>query len=138
MFNLSFVTPEKTIYEGEAKSLIVPGVEGYFEVLAHHMPILAGLQPGKVILTLPDGKKNLYAVAFGFLEVDKNTVHLLADSAELSKDIDLLRAKAALKRAMKYLETQEVGTDPIRAKEALKRAEARIEVVKEFEHKRRY
>lgn len=131
MFTILFVTPENIIYEGEAKSIIAPGIDGYFEILAHHAPLLAGLQPGKATLTLPDGHKRIYAVGSGFLEMEKNKVSLLADSAELAANIDLARANAALKRATKLLHAEDPNTDIPRAKDALKRAETRIKVATE-------
>jgi F-type H+-transporting ATPase subunit epsilon len=134
MFSLSIVTPEAIIYEGEAISLIAPGVDGYFEILAHHASMIAGLQPGKMTLTLPDGKKNVYAMNFGFLEVSQNKASVLADSIELATDINVNRAKSALKRASMLLndeENKEIDVD--RANEAYHRAQNRLKIAQEKE-----
>ena len=39
---IQILTPEKTVFDGEAESIALPGVSGGFEVLKGHAPILAG------------------------------------------------------------------------------------------------
>jgi len=46
--NLQVLTPDKTIYEGEVDSVIVPGSKGSFEVLHNHAPIVSSLNKGEV------------------------------------------------------------------------------------------
>jgi F-type H+-transporting ATPase subunit epsilon len=67
-------------------------------------------------------------VANGFLEVSKNKVTILADTAEKWDEIDLERAQAALKRAQERLSIMPEGVDIERAQAALKRALNRIRV----------
>ena len=52
---LTIVTPEKTIYDGEAISVAVPGTKGAFEVLDNHAPIISSLQSGVITVKTADG-----------------------------------------------------------------------------------
>jgi len=82
-FSVSIVTPEKTVYQGEAVSLIVPAARGYLGILADHAPLIANLTAGKIILR-KDGSQaatTFYSKGKGFLEVLKNNVILFLDFA---------------------------------------------------------
>lgn len=94
-FQLTIVTPEKTVYEGEVTSLTLPAVDGYLGIWANHAPMVAALTPG--VLTLLEKDEHsapLYAVGAGFAEVSDNKVILLVDSATHQGEIDLDEAKA--------------------------------------------
>ena len=80
LFNLSIITPAKTIYEGRISSLTVNAKLGYLGVLADHAPIIAGLASGKIVLredSLPP--KVFHYKSGGFLEVFKNNATVLLD-----------------------------------------------------------
>ena len=47
---LEIVSPEKTIFSGEAKSVHLPGSEGYFQVLNNHAPIVSTLKKGEILI----------------------------------------------------------------------------------------
>jgi F-type H+-transporting ATPase subunit epsilon len=83
MYQLSILTLEKTIFTGLVYSTLIPGADGYFEVLAHHAPLIALLQPGKVEIVTEDKKKQTYSVSGGFVEVAHNHATLFADSIQL-------------------------------------------------------
>ena len=80
-FKLIIVTPEKKIYEGEVTSVIAPGDLGYLGILADHAPLITSLKQGNLEITDPSGAKNTMVITGGFMEVVKNTVTILADSA---------------------------------------------------------
>ncbi len=67
-FQLSIVTPAGKAFEGSAQSVIVPGAEGFFEVLANHAPMVVILKKGIVTLT-QDAQKKYFAIGPGVLEV---------------------------------------------------------------------
>ncbi|MFZ5981649.1 MAG: ATP synthase F1 subunit epsilon, partial [Candidatus Zixiibacteriota bacterium] len=98
MFHLSIVTPEKSFYEGQIKSLIVPGTEGYLGVLSQHAPLITALIPGKIEFRDENDEVNIMAVSGGFLEVSNNIATILADTVERADDIDIDRAKASYER----------------------------------------
>ncbi len=126
------LTPERTLLETEIASLVAPGSEGFLGILAHHAPLITGLKPGPVTLTLPGGRKEVYSVSGGFLEVSNNRTVILADAAERPEEIDLSRAEAARDRAKDRLERRTPELDAARAEAALARALNRVYVARTF------
>lgn len=83
LFKINIATPEKTIYEGEISSLVAPGELGYFGVLVDHAPLIANLAPGKIIIKDRSAQPTIFnCKSTGILEVLKNDVSILVDSAE--------------------------------------------------------
>jgi F-type H+-transporting ATPase subunit epsilon len=78
-FQLTIVTPSKTVFKGPVESVVAPGLEGYFGVLAHHAPLIAALGPGT--LTVRAGRQETtYEVHEGFMEVSDNKAIVLIES----------------------------------------------------------
>ncbi len=73
MLKLKIVSPEKVVYDGEAESVVVPGLLGQFEILSNHAPIISSLTSGTVVYTNQEGKQSIQ-VRGGFVEVKKNEV----------------------------------------------------------------
>ncbi len=130
-YSLSILTPEKVAFEDQVYSTIVPGADGYLEVLAHHAPIMVLIQTGKLTIIDKNDKTHIYAISGGVLEVSQNNANLLVDSIESGEEIDLERARSAYERARTRLISQDKDIDLIRAKAALKRAENRIHIYEE-------
>lgn len=127
-FTVQVFTPERTVLSTEAISLVAPGFEGSFGVLAHHAPMLIELRVGELRITTQEGKEKRLAISGGFAEIYNNTVRVLADSAELAEEIDIERAEAARRRAEERLRTHHADTDIARAEAALHRATNRLRV----------
>jgi F-type H+-transporting ATPase subunit epsilon len=79
---IEIVTPDKKIFEGEIRSVRVPGKKGSFQVLKDHAPIISTLESGSVILVDPDGKETIFEIDGGVIEVKANKMILLADSVK--------------------------------------------------------
>ena len=126
---LDIVTAEKLVYSDEVSSVVAPGAEGQLGILPNHAPLLTSLKPGE-LKVLKEGEETNIAVSGGFLEVLKNVVTILADTAERAEDIDVERAEAALKRAQEKVNSSESDLDLERAIRALKRSQARVFVSK--------
>lgn len=75
--HLDIITPEKTLYSGEVKSVQLPGSAGSFEVLENHAPLISTLDPGKIRVRMVDGKEEFFEVESGFVEVLNNKVSVL-------------------------------------------------------------
>ncbi|MEZ4650356.1 MAG: F0F1 ATP synthase subunit epsilon [Candidatus Eisenbacteria bacterium] len=127
-FHLSVITPTRTLLDEEVTSIVVPGSEGYFGVLAHHAPLIASLAPGKLTVKTEGGQTHVYALSGGFLEVSNNKAILLADAMETLEEIDVERAKKAAERARKRIDEGGKLWDVPRASEALNRALNRMRV----------
>lgn len=74
---LTILTPEKEVYSGKIKSVKVPGTSGQFEILSGHAPIVSSLTEGEVRVLDGEGKKQLYTIDRGFIEVLNDEVSLL-------------------------------------------------------------
>jgi F-type H+-transporting ATPase subunit epsilon len=79
-FHLQVFTQERKVLEQEVLSVVAPGADGYFGILAHHTPLVSVLGKGHLTVTSPNGTKKMYDVTGGFLEVANNQAVILADS----------------------------------------------------------
>jgi F-type H+-transporting ATPase subunit epsilon len=77
-FQVNIYSSDKTLYEGQAVSLVVPCQSGYLGILADHAPLVAKLASGKITLRLATGKSSVIdPCSGGFIEVLKNQATLL-------------------------------------------------------------
>jgi F-type H+-transporting ATPase subunit epsilon len=79
---IEIITPDKKIYEGEIKSVRVPGRKGSFQVLKDHAPIISTLDSGLVRMIDEANNEVIYEIGGGIIEVKSNKVILLADSVK--------------------------------------------------------
>ena len=128
--HLEVVTPEKIVVSEEAQIVASPGSLGEFGVLSGHTPFLTTLKTGMIRYADANGKEHYVFVSGGFAEALPDKVTVLAESAEKRSDIDINRAKEALKRAEQRLaeERTREDIDFQRAKAALERATYRIRI----------
>jgi F-type H+-transporting ATPase subunit epsilon len=75
---LDILTPEKKLYSGEATLVQLPGVEGSFEILNRHAPIISALKKGRVKVKDGSGTK-FFAITGGFVECLNNKVIVCAE-----------------------------------------------------------
>jgi len=125
---VEIVSPSGNIFRGEASGVQAPGVEGSFEVLFNHAPMIAAFEVGPLFVRTPTGDRIGFATSGGFLEVLNNTVTVLAETAEPSTGIDLERARDAEQRALERLKAGGDAEERKRATAALERARNRARV----------
>lgn len=75
---VDILSPDKTIFQGEADALQLPGKDGSFGILENHAPLIATLTEGKVKIT-KNGKDDFYDVKGGVVEVVRNKVIILSE-----------------------------------------------------------
>jgi F-type H+-transporting ATPase subunit epsilon len=118
--HVELVAVERTIWSGDATMVIARTTEGELGILPHHAPLLGQLAEGGVVTIRTESGDDLVVAAHGgFLSVTERGVSILAETAEMSSDIDVERARAALRRA------EEGGDDPA-ALAAARRAQSRL------------
>jgi len=127
-FSLEVVTLKRVIFSGMVEGLTAPGSVGYFGVLRGHTPFVSSLQPGVFTLILPRGQKKTVAISGGFLLTDGEKTIVLVDSAEAPEEIDVDRAMASRDRAQRRLSEGPPDLDMLRAKVSLARAMVRLKV----------
>ncbi|TPH20931.1 F0F1 ATP synthase subunit epsilon [Haemophilus haemolyticus] len=98
-FNLTIVSAERKIFEGEVKQIQATGVEGELGILPGHTPLLTAIKPGIVKFTLQNGNEEVIYVSGGFLEVQPNIVTVLADVAIRGSELDSDRIREAKRKA---------------------------------------
>ena len=125
---VEIVAPDKRVFRGEVQGIRAPGVEGSFEVLYNHAPMIAAIEVGPMIVTTASGEKVTFATSGGFLEVLNNTVTVLAETVEPASDIDVDRAQEAEERARQRLLEAETSLDRKQAEQALERARNRARI----------
>ena len=127
---LDIVTAEGVTYSDQVNVVVAPGVEGELGILPNHTPLLTILQPGELRIVKDGEDDTLIALGGGFLEVMKNRVVILADTAERADDIDEARAEDAVRRAREQLENRTADMDLERALASLRRSQTRLKVVR--------
>lgn len=76
---LEIIKPDKKLFEGEAKSVIVPDANGQLGILNRHAPLIAALKKGIVKVTENNGKVQKFEINGGVVEVLKSKVIILAE-----------------------------------------------------------
>jgi F-type H+-transporting ATPase subunit epsilon len=124
---LEVVTPERLLLSKPVEVVVCTGIDGEFAVLAGHVPLLAALDIGEMRYREDKGSDEYVAIDGGFAEVTGEKVTVLAEGAEMAREIDLDRAQRARERAEQRLAKSRADQQEyVRAETALKRAMLRL------------
>ena len=129
-FHLEILSPERTFYNGDCVSLIVPIGNGMFGIQAHHAPVTAAIMDGEVTFTLPDGTKRYCAVSGGMVDVSDNDARLLCESVCAPEEVDELAARRELEEARIALSERMAYKDYVMTQLTFARAFNRLRVKK--------
>ena len=86
-FELSVISAESKVFEGEVENVLVPGMVGDFLVLPNHAPCISSIRPGFLEFSDGSSSKHRYFVSGGIIEVINNTVSLLVDKAVMGDKV---------------------------------------------------
>jgi len=125
-FSIEIVTPTHVITEENVSYLRCPGVDGSFGVMAGHTDGIIALSVGEVKVEIGN-KEKWIATSGGFADISSEKVLLLLETAEQSFEIDVERAKTAMKRAKDRIDDKG-KIDVFRAEAALIRAINRLKI----------
>lgn len=78
---LEILTPERKIFSGDVYGVQLPGINGVFEVLEKHAPIVSALKAGKLKILKDRNTATQYSIKSGFVEVINNTATVLVEGA---------------------------------------------------------
>lgn len=98
------VTPDKAVLERKILQASLPTTSGEITVLPDHIPLVSVLSPGVIEIKLTDNTSEIFSTSGGFIEVTKDKIVILADTAERAEELDEERIKAAQERAEKLKE----------------------------------
>src|SRR5271156_3085602 len=126
---LEVVTPERQLVKEAVTEAQIPAKAGYIGVLPGHAPLLSLLGSGVLSYATQSGSRKAMAIHRGFVEVLPDHIRVLADLAEFAEEIDLEKARAALKQANEHLAShdQSGATDPAVALSESELARARVD-----------
>jgi F-type H+-transporting ATPase subunit epsilon len=131
-FDVSLVTPDGPVYEGEIEMLIVPGADGEIGVLARHAPLIAMLNAGSTRVHVKRETEVLeFATGPGFFKVEQDRALALVDDAVEARNIDDARAREQLEAAQAELERIDSGesdADRWQIEQRIKHAENQLAV----------
>jgi F-type H+-transporting ATPase subunit epsilon len=122
---LKIVTPERMVVEEEVDAVYGKTIDGMIGILPKHVPLVTPLEIG-VMSFVKNGQKKPLAVMGGLLSTDGDSVTVLSDAAELSNEIDAVRAQHAKERAEAELHKLSDRHDIAVAQQALSRALVRL------------
>jgi F-type H+-transporting ATPase subunit epsilon len=129
---VSLVTPDGSVFEGEAEMLIVPGADGEIGVLARHAPLVAMLKAGSTRVHIRRGQEvREFATGPGFFKVEQDRALALVDDAVEADDIDAARAREQLEAAQAELAKVDAGesdADRWQLEQRIKHAENQLAV----------
>ncbi len=78
---LEILTPEHKVFSGNVYGIQLPGIEGSFEILENHAPMIASLGKGKMKILKDRNSTELYEITSGFVEVLNNHASVLIEGA---------------------------------------------------------
>jgi len=101
------VTPGRVVCENEIEQATLPVSDGEVTILPNHRSYIASLKPGEIRIKV-EGKEILLVTSGGFIEFNKNTLVVLADTAEHASEIDIKRAEETARRRAEELKKEKV------------------------------
>jgi len=131
------VSAEREIFSGQVTMVVATGSVGELGIMPGHAPLLTGVQPGPVRLTLESGEEETFFASGGFLEIQPGIVTILADTALRAEDVDEAAAQQAKEAAERALSERQGDLDQALAAAQLLEAVAQLRVLEELRRHRR-
>lgn len=78
---VTVISPERSVYDGDATAVVAPAYDGEVGILSHHAPFMTLLGEGRLVIRQA-GAAEQFRVRGGFLQVRENTVRIVAEYAE--------------------------------------------------------
>jgi F-type H+-transporting ATPase subunit epsilon len=134
--HVDIVSAEGQMFSGEASMVFVPGTLGELGIAPRHAPLLTTLKPGEVRVQVEGQEEQVFYVGGGALEVQPNTVTVLADTAARAKDLDEAEALAAKQRAEEAVRGRTDKMELAQAQAELARAVAQLRAIERLRKRR--
>jgi F-type H+-transporting ATPase subunit epsilon len=117
--NVTLVTPNGIIFDGEASSVVLPGKEGEFGVYPEHVSLVSLLDAGVIEIRKPDGKVESVVIDWGYAKVNEDSVDVLIDKAvpiSGSDDSEIAKAIEQSKQLLKDITDSNVMISVLESK----------------------
>lgn len=116
---IEIVSPEYLVLSSEARSVVLPGAEGYLTVMGEHAPLMTTLRPGFITVTDTGGATSSYFVAGGFADISGAGLTILAEEARPASEFGRSEIEAKIAEAQDVLGKAEDGDARSAAQNAL-------------------
>jgi len=126
---LEIVSAEAAIFTGAVEQIIVSGSMGELGIYPGHTALLTSLKPGQICATLEGGKEEVFYISGGMLEVQPESVTVLADTALRAADLDEAAAMSAKEDAERKVKDQKAGIEYSKAMTELAEAAAQLRAI---------
>ncbi|WP_159714979.1 F0F1 ATP synthase subunit epsilon [Blochmannia endosymbiont of Camponotus nipponensis] len=110
-YYLTVVSVERQIFSGAVQKIQIMGIEGEMGIFPGHAPLLTSIKPGVLRIVHSCGNEEYIYISGGILEVQKNIVTILADTAIRAEELDEKKAKEAKHKAEKYIKGTRYSDD---------------------------
>ena len=135
--HVDVVSAEAQIFSGQAEFVVLPGEAGELGIYPKHTPLITRIKPGAVRIKLVGAADEEFVfVAGGILEVQPNTVTVLADTAIRGRDLDEAKANEVKKMAEEAMSSRETDIDFAVAQTELAIAIAQLAAIHKLRQKR--
>jgi F-type H+-transporting ATPase subunit epsilon len=135
--HVDVVSAEEQIFSGEAEFVALPGESGELGIYPRHIPLITRIKPGAVRIRIPGQAEDEFVfVAGGLLEVQPDSVTVLADTAIRGHDLDEAKATEAKKLAEEALVNKDSKIDYATAQAELSQAIAQLAAIQRLRQKR--
>ncbi|MEM3112321.1 MAG: hypothetical protein QXY90_04705 [Candidatus Anstonellales archaeon] len=128
-FKLSIIDAERPIYEGDARRLTIPALEGVMTVLAKHMSVVTPVGMGEVVAETPEKILHL-TIGKGIFSMEKNHATLLIEDATYAEEISEAQAEEARLKAQEIIQKGIKGPDLETAMQAVRRSALDLKVAR--------
>ena len=135
--HVDIVSAEQSIFSGEADMVIAPGEAGELGILPEHMPLLTRIKPGTVRILQPGGgEEEVIYVSGGMMEVQPDSVTVLADTSVRAHDLDEAKAMEAERLAKEALVHRTGAMEIAKAQAELAEAVAQLAAIRKLRQRR--
>ena len=117
-FKFELVSPERLLVSEEVESVVIPGADGEFTVLAQHAPMMTSIRPG-VVTVIANGKSDRYVIFGGFADVMPESCTVLAEASVHVDNIDKADIERRIAEAREDLADAQDDDNRQRAQEFL-------------------
>ncbi len=130
LIHVDVVSAEEQIFSGNAEFVVLPGEMGELGIYPSHAPLITRIRPGTVRIRIPgQSSEELIFVSGGILEIQPDSVTVLADSAIRGHDLDEAKAMEAKRLAEQTLHDRSADIDYAKATAELAEAMAQIAAI---------
>ena len=132
---IDVLTARKSLFSGVARFVSLPGLLGELGVEPGHAALITAIKPGSIRIVGPDADEIILYTKGGFVEIQPNSIIVLAEEAERAADLDELAAMAAQERAKAHMADRSSDFDYGKALAELAETAAQIQAIRKFKER---